>query len=84
MFLKRLGNLANNWFYLLMLDRNLASERDHVSAANSENGVAVLSELLHNLPMCRDCPSTPLPVATGLAGPIGNLPIGPQLVGQAG
>lgn len=84
MFLERLGAKANNWLYLLMLERNLASECGPVSAAANEDSVAALWELLHNLPMCRDCPSMPLPVVTDLVWPIANLSISLRLVRQAG
>lgn len=84
-FLERLGTQVNYWLQTLILQPDFASERDNVLAATNEAGLMTrpVWELLNSLPMYRDCPSMPLPLASDLARRIVNLPSSPQLIREA-
>lgn len=85
LFLERPGTRVNYWLQTLVLSENLASQRDEILKATNAVGVMTrpVWELLNTLPMYRDCPSAPLPVAQNLARRIVNIPSSPQLAGAA-
>jgi perosamine synthetase len=82
LFIERPGTQANYWLQTLILEPEFAGLRDAVLAATNEAGLMTRPawELLNTLPMYLECATAPLPVATGLAQRIVNLPSSPKLV----
>jgi perosamine synthetase len=80
--LERPGTQVNYWLQTLLLEPDVADQRDAVLAATNDAGLMTrpVWELLNTLPMYCDCPSAPLPVAIDLARRIVNLPSSPHLV----
>lgn len=80
---ERQGTHVNYWLQTLILSRERAAERDEVLRATNAAGLMTrpVWELLNTLPMYRNCPSAPLPIAEDLARRIINLPSSPQLIG---
>ena len=72
----------NYWLQTLVLSPEFATRRDEILKAANGAGVMMrpVWELLSGLPMYRDCPSAPTPVAKDLARRILNLPSSPQLI----
>ncbi len=81
-FVERPGTRANYWLQTLILSPEAAAQRDEVLKATNTAGLMSRPawELLSSLPMYRECPSAPTPVAEDLARRIVNLPSSPQLV----
>ena len=82
LFIERAGTRANYWLQTLILDRDLADQRDAVLSATNDAGQMTrpVWELLTRLPMYAHCASMPTPIAQDLARRIINLPSSPQLV----
>lgn len=82
LFIERPGTRVNYWLQTLILSEDHASQRDEVLKAT--NAASLMTrpvwELLNTLPMYRECPSAPLPVAQDLARRIINIPSSPQLI----
>ena len=77
----RTGSQSNYWLNTLVLDREYAAERDRLLEALHGNGVHArpLWTPMHLLPMYRDCPRSPLPVAEDMHTRCINLPSSPFL-----
>jgi perosamine synthetase len=84
LFLERPGTRANYWLQTLILEPEVADQRDAVLAATNEAGLMTrpVWELLNTLPMYCECPSARLPVAIDLVRRIINLPSSPQLLSE--
>jgi perosamine synthetase len=82
LFLERSGTKANYWLQTLVLDSEVAAQRDEILAATNAQGQMTrpVWELLHTLPMYGACERMPTPVADDLARRIVNLPSSPQLI----
>lgn len=82
LFLERNGTRANYWLQALILDRNVAEQRDAVltHTNNASQMTRPVWELLTHLPMYTACPAMHIPVAIDLAQRIINLPSSPQLI----
>jgi perosamine synthetase len=75
---------SNYWLNALLLhDADLMMRNDLLAALN-QNGIMTrpLWNLQHTLPMFRDCPRMPLPVAENLIKQLVQIPSSPQLVKQ--
>jgi perosamine synthetase len=85
LFVERAGTRANYWLQTLILDRDVAHQRDAILARTNDAGQMTrpVWELLTWLPMYRACPAMETPVANDLALRIVNLPSSPQLVTEA-
>ena len=72
---------SNYWLNVLLLDASHAGERDALLEALNNDGLMArpVWTLMHELPMFRDCPRMPLPVAEQLAACIVNVPSSPFL-----
>lgn len=86
LFVERPGTQVNYWLQTLILSPTLAAQRDEILKATNATGLMTRPawELLHSLPMYRDCPSAPVPVAQDMARRIINLPSSPQLIAGIG
>jgi perosamine synthetase len=82
LFLERPETQANYWLQTLILSPDIAAQRDVILKVANDAGVMTrpVWELLSSLPMYRDCPSAPTPVARDLARRIISLPSSPQLI----
>ena len=82
LFQERSGTRANYWLQTLILDRNVADQRDAVLTHTNQAAQMTrpVWELLTRLPMYTTCPTMDIPVATDLAQRIVNLPSSPQLI----
>lgn len=82
LFLERAGTRANYWLQTLILDRDVADQRDAVLSATNDAGQMTrpVWELLTRLPMYASCAAMATPIAQDLARRIINLPSSPQLV----
>ena len=82
LFVERPGTRSNYWLQTLILDRDVADQRDDILAATNAAGQMTrpVWELLTRLPMYTACAAMPTPVAQDLARRIVNLPSSPQLV----
>lgn len=82
LFTERPGTRVNYWLQTLILDEAQAAHRDEVLKQTNDAGLMTrpVWELLNTLPMYRECPSAPLPVAQSLARRIINIPSSPQLI----
>jgi len=82
LFTERAGTRANYWLQTLILDADVADQRDAILSHTNAAGQMTrpVWELLTTLPMYRACPSMDTPVARDLARRIVNLPSSPQLV----
>jgi perosamine synthetase len=82
LFLERRGTHVNYWLQTLILSPEIADQRDKILKEANEAGLMTRPawELLSTLPMYRNCPSAPTPVARDLASRIINLPSSPQLI----
>lgn len=72
---------SNYWLQAVILDNELAGERDAILAATNERGLMTrpVWALNHDLPPFTHCPRMPLPVATGLQKRVINIPSSAQL-----
>jgi perosamine synthetase len=79
------GSQSNYWLNTLVLDREYASERDRLLELLHGHGIRArpLWTPMHLLPMYRDCPRAPLPVAEDMSTRCINLPSSPFLAGAA-
>lgn len=83
------GTRSNYWLCTLLLDRELAPERDRLLAAGHAAGLGLRPawELLCDLPMYRDCPCAELSRARDLQPRLVSLPSSPpqpaDLAGRA-
>jgi perosamine synthetase len=75
------GSRSNYWLNTLVLDRKCATERDRLLRALHDHGIRArpLWTPMHLLPMYRDCPRSPLPVAEDMHARCINLPSSPFL-----
>jgi perosamine synthetase len=75
------GSQSNYWLNTLVLDREYAAERDRLLEVLHGNGIRArpLWTPMHLLPMYRDCPRSPLPVAEDMRTRCINLPSSPFL-----
>ena len=82
LFTERAGTRANYWLQTLILDADVADQRDAILASTNAAGQMTrpVWELLSTLPMYAACPGMDTPVARDLARRIVNLPSSPQLV----
>jgi perosamine synthetase len=76
---------SNYWLNTLVLDRECATECDRLLKALHDHGIRArpLWTPMHRLPMYRDCPRSPLPVAEDMHARCINLPSSPFLAGTA-
>jgi perosamine synthetase len=76
---------SNYWLNTLVLDRECAAERDRLLKALHDHGIRArpLWTPMHRLPMYRDCPRSPLPVAEDMHARCINLPSSPFLAETA-
>jgi perosamine synthetase len=67
---------SNYWLNALLLDEEVASQRDAVLDATNENGIMTRPAwtLMHRLPMYKNCPRMDLCVAESLEKRIVNIP----------
>jgi perosamine synthetase len=67
---------SNYWLNALLLDEEVASQRDAVLDATNENGIMTrpVWTLMHHLPMYENCPRMDLSVAESLEKRIVNIP----------
>jgi perosamine synthetase len=79
------GSQSNYWLNTLVLDREHAAERDRLLEALHGHGVRArpLWTPMHLLPMYRDCPRSPLPIAEDMHTRCINLPSSPFLAESA-
>jgi perosamine synthetase len=79
------GSQSNYWLNTLVLDRQYAAERDRLLEALHGHGIRArpLWTPMHLLPMYRDCPCSPLPVAEDMHTRCINLPSSPFLAESA-
>lgn len=72
---------SNYWLQALILDDEVAEQRDVILAATNESGMMTrpVWGLLNKLKPYRECPRAPLPVATSLERRIINVPSGAGL-----
>lgn len=72
---------SNYWLNTLLLDDDRIERRDRVLSVLNEDGIQArpLWRLMSELPMYRDAPRQPLPVATRIQRRVINLPSGPGL-----
>lgn len=72
---------SNYWLQTLLIDEGVFDQRDSILACTNDAGVMTRPAwtLLHRLPMYRECPRAPLPVAQSLERRIINLPSSPGL-----
>jgi len=70
------GCVSNYWLQTLILDEAIADQCDTILTATNDVGLMTRPAwtLMHQLPLYRDCPRTPLPVAESVARRIINLP----------
>lgn len=82
LFVERPGTRANYWLQALILDRDVADQRDTILAHTNDAGQMTRPawELLKRLPMYVSCPTMETPVAQDLRLRIINVPSSPQLV----
>jgi perosamine synthetase len=75
------GSRSNYWLNTLVLDRQYASKRDPLLKALHDHGIRArpLWTPMHLLPMYRDCPRAPLPVAEDMSTRCISLPSSPFL-----
>jgi perosamine synthetase len=76
---------SNYWLNALLLANADFCERDNLLKALNQGGIMSrpLWNLQHTLPMYRDCPAMPLPVAEDLISRLIQIPSSPQLILQA-
>jgi perosamine synthetase len=76
------GAASNYWLNTLVLDREIAHERDALLSTMHANGIQAraLWTPMHRLPMYRECPRAPLRVAEDMYARCINLPSSPFLV----
>ena len=76
------GCESNYWLQALILDDEVAEQRDNILATTNESGLITRPTwmLLNKLKPYRECPSAPLPVATSLERRIINIPSSAGLV----
>lgn len=72
---------SNYWLIALLLDDDLSTSRDQLLKGINENGMMArpLWNLQHTLPMYRNCPRMPVPVAENLVKRVITIPSSPQL-----
>ena len=70
------GSQSNYWLQALLLDEEVAAQRDEVLTATNDAGLMTRPAwaLMHGLPMYRDTPRSPLPVAESLERRLINIP----------
>jgi perosamine synthetase len=75
---------SNYWLNALLLDDSNLMVRNDLLAALNQNGIMTrpLWNLQHTLPMFKDCPRMPLPVAENLIKNLLQIPSSPQLINQ--
>jgi perosamine synthetase len=75
------GARSNYWLNTLVLDREIAADRDRLLSALHPNGVRArpLWTPMHLLPMYRKCPRSRLPIAEDMHARCINLPSSPFL-----
>jgi aminotransferase in exopolysaccharide biosynthesis len=75
------GCRSNYWLQTLLLDRELAGERDAVLTPSNDAGFTMrpVWMLNHRLPAFSECPRMPLPVAESLEQRLLNVPSSAQL-----
>ena len=76
------GSHSNYWLQTLLLDESIAKQRDSILEITNSAGLMTRPawKLLHNLPLFKDCPCAPVPVAESLERRIVNLPSSTGLV----
>lgn len=76
------GCSSNYWLQTLLLDESHASQRDAVLTATNDAGLMTrpVWELMNLLPMYRNAPKAPLPVAESLKRRLINIPSGSGLL----
>ncbi|MBQ9274250.1 MAG: LegC family aminotransferase [Succinivibrio sp.] len=72
---------SNYWLNAILLDRSCAELRDDIITALNENGIGSrpVWDLMSSLPMFKDCPRMPCPVAEDISSRLINLPSSPKL-----
>lgn len=67
---------SNYWLNAILLETDLAQERDRILELTNRAGIETRPTwtLMTQLPMYRDCPAMPVPVAESLSGRLINLP----------
>ena len=72
---------SNYWLNVLLLDEAHATRRDDVLAATNDSGLMTRPAwtLMPKLPMFKDCPGMPIPVAESLERRLINIPSSPFL-----
>ncbi len=77
---------SNYWLNALLLSSERVDERDRVLEASNAAGIMTrpVWTLMHRLPMYRDCPRMPLPVAEDLERRLINIPSSPFLSDRHG
>jgi aminotransferase in exopolysaccharide biosynthesis len=76
------GTRSNYWLQTLVLDEEVAAQRDAILEATNAAGLMTRPAwvLMHHLAPYRDCPRMPLPVAESLERRLVNVPSSPHLV----
>ena len=79
------GSQSNYWLNTLVLDREHAAARDRLLEALHGHGIRArpLWTPMHLLPMYRDCPRSPLPIAEDMHTRCINFPSSPFLADSA-
>lgn len=77
---------SNYWLNVILLDEELADERDTLLALTNDSGIMTRPAwiLMHRLPMFAQCPRMDLPVAESLARRLINIPSSAFLGGDHG
>jgi len=77
---------SNYWLNALLLSSERVDERDRLLEASNAAGIMTrpVWTLMHRLPMYRDCPRMPLPVAEDLERRLINIPSSPFLSDRHG
>ena len=76
LFSEPINSKSNYWLQTLILERGYEEELPDILDITNKSGLMTRPawELIHNLPMYRDCPRAPLPIAESLAKRIINIP----------
>jgi perosamine synthetase len=76
------GCRSNYWLQTLLFDESLADQRDAVLTATNDAGLMTrpVWTLMHRLPMYRNAPKAPLPVAESLERRLINIPSSSGLI----
>ena len=81
-FSEPINSRSNYWLQTLILDKGYESELENILELTNKEGIMTRPswEPMHQLPMYKNCPRAPLPIAESLAKRIINIPSSAFLV----